>query len=69
MLRLSKEGLQLTKDGLTQALAAGTLEEVLALENRGQVICIREHMKEGATAFFEKREPQFDRARPQSKTA
>jgi len=60
MLRLSPSGLRLTKEGLNNALDAGSLEEVVALEDRGQVICIGQHMKEGVAAFLEKRPARFE---------
>jgi len=59
MLALSPSGLRLTKEGLNSALTAGSLEEVVALEDRGQVICIHQHMKEGVAAFREKRPPNY----------
>jgi enoyl-CoA hydratase/carnithine racemase len=59
MLRLSPEGLRLTKEGLNNALSGGSLEEVVALEDRGQAICIGRYMKEGVAAFREKRLPDY----------
>lgn len=59
MLGMSDSGLRLTKEGLNSSLAAGDLSEVLSLEDRGQVICINQHMKEGVAAFREKRPPNY----------
>lgn len=59
MLRMSPTGLRLTKEGLNNALDAGSLEQVVALEDRGQVICIARHMQEGVAAFREKRPARF----------
>ena len=59
MLRMSPAGLQLTKQGLEAAQDAGSLEQVLALEDRGQLICIKQYMAEGVAAFREKRPPNY----------
>jgi enoyl-CoA hydratase len=59
MLRMSPGGLQLTKEGLDAAQDATSLEQVLALEDRGQLICIRQYMAEGVAAFREKRPPNY----------
>lgn len=59
MLLTSPLGLALTKFGLDRALAANSLEEVLASEDRGQVLCIKKHMREGVDAFFQKRAARY----------
>lgn len=59
MLNMSDSGLRLTKEGLNGSLAAANLEEVLLLEDRGQVICINQHMSEGVAAFRGKRPPNY----------
>jgi enoyl-CoA hydratase/carnithine racemase len=61
MLRMSPAGLQLTKEGLEAAQDAASLEQVLALEDRGQLICIKQYMQEGVAAFREKRAPNYSR--------
>lgn len=59
MLAMSPSGLRFTKEGLQRAQDASSLEEVLALEDRGQVITIHQHMKEGVAAFREKRRANY----------
>lgn len=59
MLAMSPAGLRITKEGLNAALDAGGLEPVIALEDRGQIMCIGAYMAEGARAFLEKRPPQY----------
>lgn len=60
MLSLSPLGLRLTKDGLNMALSAGSLEQAIALEDRGQILCASAgHFDEGITAFLEKRDPIY----------
>lgn len=59
MLRMSPLGLKLTKEGLNASQDAASLEAVLALEDRGQVMCIGPYFQEGANAFREKRAPRY----------
>jgi enoyl-CoA hydratase/carnithine racemase len=59
MTSMSPEGLRLTKDGLNASQATSSLEAVVALEDRAQVICIQRYMKEGVAAFLEKRTPKY----------
>lgn len=60
MLSLSPLGLRLTKEGLNMALSAGSLEQAIALEDRGQILCASAgHFDEGITAFIEKRDPIY----------
>jgi enoyl-CoA hydratase/carnithine racemase len=62
MLRTSPMGLRLTKEGLNTAIDASSLEAVIAMENRNQVLCGQtEDAKEGMRAFIEKREPVYGR--------
>jgi len=61
MLHMSPVGLRLTKEGLNASQEAASLEAVLALEDRGQVICIGPYFQEGAAAFREKRAPDYSR--------
>ncbi|ETX04910.1 MAG: enoyl-CoA hydratase [Candidatus Entotheonella gemina] len=60
MLSLSPLGLRMTKEGLNAALSAGSLEQVIALEDRGQILCASAgHFDEGIAAFIEKRDPVY----------
>jgi enoyl-CoA hydratase/carnithine racemase len=64
MCETSPLGLRLTKDCLTMAIDAGSLEQAIAIEDRNQVLCVRAgYIEEGARAFLEKRKPRYaDRA-------
>jgi enoyl-CoA hydratase len=56
MLRNSPLGLRLTKECLNASLDAGSLEQVIAMEDRNQILCSRsEDFREGITAFLTKR--------------
>jgi enoyl-CoA hydratase len=58
MLATSPLGLRLSKEGLNASLDAGSLEQVVALEDRNQVLCTRTRdFREGVGAFLEKRPP------------
>lgn len=59
MLAMSPMGLRMTKEGLNLAQDAGSLEAVIALEDRGQVLCLLPNMQEGASAFLEKRPARY----------
>jgi enoyl-CoA hydratase/carnithine racemase len=59
MLAMSPVGLRLTKDGLAMSMEASSLATVISLEDRGQVMCFESFMKEGVTAFREKRLPNY----------
>jgi enoyl-CoA hydratase len=59
MLAMSPVGLRLTKDGLSAAQEVGSLESVIALEDRGQAMCFGAFMQEGVAAFLEKRAPNY----------
>jgi enoyl-CoA hydratase len=60
MLRATPLGLRLTKDGLNHAIDAGSLEAVIAMEDRNQVMTVRdENFQEGVNAFLEKRPPKY----------
>lgn len=62
MIAMSPLGLRLTKEGLNMAQDAGSLEAVIALEDRGQVMCLGPFIEEGAAAFMEKRAPNYSDA-------
>jgi enoyl-CoA hydratase/carnithine racemase len=63
LLEAAPLGLRLTKEGLTAALAAPTLEIALAFENRNQSLCAANgDLREGLTAFLEKRKPNYAKA-------
>ncbi len=59
MTAMSPLGLRLTKEGLNMAQDASSLEAVIALEDRGQVMCLGPFLEEGAAAFMEKRAPRY----------
>jgi len=60
MLRNSPLGLRLTKECLKHALDAGSLEAVIAMEDRNQVLAARSgDFREGVSAFLAKRPPEF----------
>ena len=60
MLATSPLGLRLTKECLNQSLDAGSLEQVIAMEDRNQVLCVHSpDMVEGVRAFLEKRAPVY----------
>jgi len=60
MLRNSPLGLRLTKECLKLSLDAGSLEEVVAMEDRNQVLAASTgDFREGVIAFLEKRPARF----------
>jgi enoyl-CoA hydratase/carnithine racemase len=60
MLATSPMGLRLTKEGLSLAVDAPSLEAAMAIENRNQVLCARSNdFAEGRRAFLEKRAPVY----------
>ena len=63
MLRNSPLGLRLTKECLNASLDAGSLEQVIAMEDRNQILCTRsEDFREGVRAFLEKRPARYREA-------
>jgi enoyl-CoA hydratase/carnithine racemase len=60
MLRNSPLGLRLTKECLNASLDAGSLEQVIAMEDRNQILCTRsDDFREGLAAFLQKRPPRY----------
>jgi len=60
MLDASPLGLRLTKECLNMSVDAGSIEAVIAMEDRNQVLCSRsEDFNEGIRAFLEKRKPVY----------
>jgi enoyl-CoA hydratase len=60
LLRTTPLGLRLSKEALTASLDMGSLEAVVAMEDRNQVLCAQSRdFREGVRAFLEKREPVF----------
>ena len=60
MLRNTPLGLKLTKECLKHALDAGSLEQVIAMEDRNQVLAVgSSDFREGVAAFVEKRPAKF----------
>jgi enoyl-CoA hydratase/carnithine racemase len=59
-LRNSPLGVRLTKECLNMSLDAGSLEQVIAMEDRNQILCTRsDDFREGVRAFLEKRPPKY----------
>ena len=62
MMTASPVGLRLSKECLNMSVDAGSLETVIAMEDRNQVLCSRsEDFSEGIRAFMEKRKPVYVR--------
>jgi enoyl-CoA hydratase/carnithine racemase len=60
MLHATPLGLRLTKEALGHAIDANSMEAVIAMEDRNQILCTRgEDFNEGIRAFFEKRPPSY----------
>lgn len=60
MLRSTPLGLRLTKEALGLSLDMGSLEAVMAMEDRQQVLCTQtEDFQEGLQAFLQKRPPHY----------
>jgi len=60
MLHKSPLGLRMTKQALNFSLDSPSLETILQLENRAQMLCsASDDMMEGIQSFFEKRDPKY----------
>jgi enoyl-CoA hydratase/carnithine racemase len=60
MMAASPVGLRLSKECLNMSVDAASLEAVIAMEDRNQVLCSRsDDFNEGITAFLEKRKPVY----------
>jgi enoyl-CoA hydratase/carnithine racemase len=60
MITASPVGLRLSKECLNMSVDAGSIEAVIAMEDRNQVLCSRsEDFNEGIRAFLEKRKPVY----------
>ena len=60
ILRNSPLGVRLTKEALAMSLDAGSLEHVIAMEDRNQILCANSpDIAEGVRAFLEKRPPKY----------
>ena len=60
MLLTSPLGLRLTKECLNASIDAASLEHVIAMEDRNQVLCTQTNdFREGVMAFLQKRQPEY----------
>ena len=60
MLSKSPLGLRMTKEAINFSLDSPSLETIIQLENRSQMLCsTSDDIMEGVKAFFEKREPKY----------
>lgn len=60
ILENSPLGVRLTKEALAMSLDAGSLEQVIAMEDRNQILCAQSpDVVEGMRAFLEKRPPHY----------
>jgi enoyl-CoA hydratase len=60
MLATTPLGLRLTKECLAASIDAGSLEQVIAMEDRNQVLCAQsKDFAEGIAAFLGKRAPRY----------
>ncbi|MBI3785071.1 MAG: enoyl-CoA hydratase/isomerase family protein [Deltaproteobacteria bacterium] len=60
MLLTSPLGLRLTKECLNASIDAGSLDQVVAMEDRNQILCAQSNdFREGIMAFLQKRKPQY----------
>ena len=62
MLNATPLALRLTKEALGHAIDGNSMEAVMAMEDRNQILCTRsDDFREGMTAFLEKRPPVYGR--------
>ncbi|MBD3341633.1 MAG: enoyl-CoA hydratase/isomerase family protein, partial [Candidatus Lokiarchaeota archaeon] len=60
LLAKSPLGLRMTKQAINLSMDAPSLETMLQLENRNQMLCsTSDDLMEGVKAFFEKRKPSY----------
>ena len=60
LLTKSPLGLRMTKEAINLSLDSPSLETIIQLENRAQTLCgTSKDIKEGVSAFFEKRKPKY----------
>ena len=60
MISTSPLGLRLTKECLNMSVDAQSLEAAINMEDRNQILCSQTNdMREGMTAFLEKRKPNY----------
>jgi enoyl-CoA hydratase len=63
MLATSPLGLRLSKECLNASLDAASLESVIAMEDRNQILCAQtQDFREGIGAFLQKRPPKYQDA-------
>ena len=61
MLANSPVGVRLTKECLNMSVDASSLEAVIAMEDRQQILCAQTRdMREGVSAFLGKRAPEYN---------
>lgn len=60
MLSKSPLGLRMTKDAINLSLDAPSLETIIQIENRSQMLCAQsKDVSQGIQAFFEKKDPEY----------
>ena len=63
LLRTSPLGLRLSKEALNASLDMNSMDAVVSMEDRNQILCARtKDFQEGIRSFLEKREPVFEDA-------